>query len=91
MQTLFDQAWFDSLVGASAGPPRVRAAAEPGVGTVERGQDWGEAPDILGFVGRAAELTTLRGWVLGQRCRLVAVLGLGGVGKRHLRRVWPRR
>ena len=27
-------------------------AAPPRVGAVERAEDWGEAPDILGFVGR---------------------------------------
>jgi WD40 repeat protein/transcriptional regulator with XRE-family HTH domain len=92
MQTPFDQGWFASMVSPGAGPPRVPGsdvlqavpAAKPGDANVERSQDWGEAPDILGFVGRAQELTTLRSWVVEQRCRLVAVLGLGGVGKTAL-------
>src|SRR5207247_10519936 len=47
-------------------------------------RDWGEAPDTIGFVGRAAELARLRGWLLEERCRLVAVFGMGGIGKTTL-------
>jgi NACHT domain len=36
---------------------------------------------VLGFVGRGAELATLREWVLDTRCRLTALLGMGGIGK----------
>src|SRR5207302_2784150 len=44
----------------------------------------GEAPDVIGFVGRAEELATLRDWVLEDGCRLAAVLGMGGIGKTAL-------
>ncbi|MEG4272323.1 MULTISPECIES: NB-ARC domain-containing protein [unclassified Microcoleus] len=47
-------------------------------------QDWGEAPDVSNFFGRAAELNTLSQWVLRDRCRLVALLGMGGIGKTAL-------
>lgn len=47
-------------------------------------QDWGEAPDVPVFFGRAEELTTLEQWVLKDRCRLVAILGMGGIGKTQL-------
>jgi predicted ATPase len=50
---------------------------------VSRG-DWGEAPSTVGFVGRADELALLRRWLLDKRCRLVAVLGMGGIGKTSL-------
>jgi WD40 repeat protein len=43
--------------------------------------DWGSARDIPGFVGRTAELASLRQWILGDRCRIVSILGLGGMGK----------
>jgi len=46
--------------------------------------DWGEAPDIGPFYGREVELTQLAKWLLLDRCRLVAVLGMGGIGKTSL-------
>ena len=46
--------------------------------------DWGEAVDISAFYGRQAELQTLNQWVLGDRCRIVALLGMGGAGKTAL-------
>ena len=47
-------------------------------------QDWGEAPDISVFFGRTEELTTLEQWVVQERCRLVAILGMKGMGKTRL-------
>lgn len=44
-------------------------------------QDWGEAVDVSSFHGRNTELTTVSEWILQQDCRLVAVLGMGGIGK----------
>ena len=50
--------------------------------------DWSEAPDVSIFYGRTTELNVLAQWVGAdnstQRCRLVAVLGMGGVGKTAL-------
>ena len=47
-------------------------------------QDWGEAPDIPYFVGRTKELDQLKQWMIKERCRLVALLGMGGIGKTAL-------
>ena len=44
-------------------------------------QDWGEATDISSFYGRTAELTQLKQWIVTERCRLVVLLGMGGIGK----------
>lgn len=46
--------------------------------------DWGAMRDVMGFCGRAAELAQLRRWVTEDRCRLIAVTGIGGVGKTAL-------
>jgi WD40 repeat protein/transcriptional regulator with XRE-family HTH domain len=44
-------------------------------------QDWDTAVDASVFYGREAELTQLWQWVVSERCRLVGVLGIGGIGK----------
>lgn len=44
-------------------------------------QDWGEASDVSVFYGRHSELTKLEQWIAWDRCRLVSIHGLGGIGK----------
>ena len=44
-------------------------------------QDWGEAPDVSVCYGRTEELNELKKWIIEDRCRLVALLGFGGIGK----------
>jgi WD40 repeat protein len=43
--------------------------------------DWGEAMDISTFYGRELERSQLERWIVRDRCRLVAILGMGGMGK----------
>src|SRR5205823_6661770 len=79
LRTPFDQGWFASLLTErTAGenerePPRSRVAEQAADSNARR-QDWGEAPEVAGFLGRAAERALLRQWVSDERCRLVAVL-----------------
>ncbi|BAC90596.1 NB-ARC domain-containing protein [Gloeobacter violaceus] len=47
-------------------------------------QYWGEAVDVSVFFGRERELATLESWLVEERCRLVAILGMGGMGKTSL-------
>jgi len=49
-----------------------------------RHQDWGEAPDVSVFYDRSYELTTLEQWIVQDNCRLVVLLGMGGIGKTAL-------
>ncbi|WP_019502891.1 NB-ARC domain-containing protein [Pseudanabaena sp. PCC 6802] len=46
--------------------------------------DWGEAVDVSVFYGRLAELAQLEEWIVGEKCRWVAILGMGGIGKTAL-------
>src|SRR2546422_9127920 len=46
--------------------------------------DWGDALDVPSFFGRQGELATLSEWVVQDHCRVVSVLGLGGIGKSAL-------
>ncbi len=42
---------------------------------------WFGLPDRNSFYGRAEEITTLNQWIATEQCRLVAIVGMGGMGK----------
>jgi WD40 repeat protein len=70
----------DVAVGQFHGAGRVSAPLSEG----EPRMDWGEALDVPSFHGREEELALLSRWVGEERCRVVSVLGLGGIGKSAL-------
>ncbi|NER80672.1 MAG: hypothetical protein F6K42_14095, partial [Leptolyngbya sp. SIO1D8] len=88
-----DDYWVMPLVTASPNTPQASQASPvsetPQVQTTKpqfstQQQDWGEAIDVSIFHGRTTELATLSQWIEQDHCRLIAVLGMGGIGKTAL-------
>jgi WD40 repeat protein/DNA-binding XRE family transcriptional regulator len=46
--------------------------------------DWGDALALPVFYGRDQEMAQLSQWILQEHCRVVCVLGMGGIGKSAL-------
>jgi WD40 repeat protein len=43
--------------------------------------DMGEAPHVEHFYGRVDELAQVKRWVVDEHCRLISIIGVGGIGK----------
>lgn len=52
--------------------------------TIDRHRDWQDASDLSGFCGRHRELATIERWIVSDRCRLIGIFGMGGMGKTSL-------
>jgi WD40 repeat protein/transcriptional regulator with XRE-family HTH domain len=88
-KVLLDEAWLGTLLSDAQAP----RAAEPGDQISGAAQaparrrprlDWGDALAVTSFYGREWELDLLSQWVVQERCRVVSVLGQGGIGKSAL-------
>src|SRR5260221_1129077 len=91
-KVLLDEAWLEGLLSQQVSA-QVDVAVEQTRSTErvsipqawgEPRVDWGEAPFVPLLHGRARELARLGYWVREQRCRVVSVLGMGGIGKTSL-------
>ncbi len=91
---LLDEAWLAALLGQTRPAPTLlhpvplealrpgeMPATEPPPGPR---LDWGDALAVPTFYDREQELATLARWVVKEGCRMVSVLGMGGIGKSAL-------
>ena len=67
---------FDSHASATT-PDAFPSRREPRL-------DWGDALVAPEFYGREHEVATLSHWIIQERCRVVSVYGIGGIGKSAL-------
>ena len=70
--------------GEGDGLPPLLSLPSDGGGLGWGRPDWGDAPDIANFYGRVAEQTQLAQWLGQDHCRLVTIIGMGGMGKTAL-------
>jgi len=77
-KTQMDELWLADLLA--------QEPARPGASPTNTAPlvDWQHAPTVAHFYGREQELALLTQWVVAERCRVVSVLGLGGIGKSAL-------
>jgi WD40 repeat protein/transcriptional regulator with XRE-family HTH domain len=79
LKASFDHTWFTGLLIERAS--RSDCSASSPTAKVRARQHWGDAPDVAGFLGRVAERELLRRWIIDGGSRVVALTGLGGIGK----------
>ncbi len=84
-----DETWLAGLVSKQADLSNASAVPAPtAVGPAplktSAHLDWGDAPEVTTLYGRETELALLTDWLLEQHCRVVSILGLGGIGKTAL-------
>ena len=65
-------------------PQSPQATQQPQQTPTETHIDLGDAPQIFNFYDRTTELTTLETSILQHSCRLIALLGISGIGKTTL-------
>ena len=88
-KVLLDEDWLADLLA----PPTPVQPSPPGATPTApadlepaafRRVDWVGALDTSHFTGREVEVAELSHWMVQERCRLVTLLGMGGIGKSML-------
>src|SRR5437660_5130089 len=88
-KVLLDEDWLRDLL-ASPRPIPLFPQAQPLVAPAPEAPtafprvDLVEALDVSHFAGREVEVAELSQWIVQERCRLVTLLGMGGIGKSML-------
>src|SRR2546426_6865929 len=91
-QVDFETFWMRAQLAAPSASPALvvlkREVAQPAkplanqeFASLSSRLDWGDALDVHEFYGREAERLQLEQWVIEERCPVVSVLGMGGIGK----------
>ena len=84
-KVLFDETWLATLLLRLETSPYLQPVKETTAAAVlSHRVDWNDAPAVPTFYGRELDMDLLAGWVVAERCRVVSVLGLGGIGKSAL-------
>lgn len=91
-KVLLDEQWLETLLAERHAPLGLDSAKysdgwnPPSVPPTRIGPrlDWNDAPDIPSLFGRDEELAHLTRWIVDEQCRIVCVVGMGGIGKSAL-------
>ncbi len=73
---------IDSVI--YSGEPRDNSGVSP-KSNCQR-HDLSQMPELGAFYDRASELDTLKTWILQEQCRIIALMGISGIGKTQLAR-----
>ncbi len=85
LEALFQALGLSLEAGDCLHPQDPAAIGDPPDSPAAPAIDWGEAPVVDAFHGRQEELASLSSWLEEPSgCRLISVLGLGGIGKTTL-------